>query len=352
MRLDSPHAARCATRFGIVLMTVLAAVLPAAHAQYGTRALVAPGDLVPRDAVGAGGGAIGQLVAPLVGVRPILLVYWRPGDALSEQALMAASSAQQSAAPDALLVPVAVVAAGQKVQRVQQRLGELGLRNLPPHRDAGQFARMIGVRQVPAFALIDVTGVLRLVGGGDLMQKSGAGVSILDALILASRGEAVPTLGVMTSRPIHRLLGQPLPKVALTELDGKTWRSVTEFLEPKKRLLIFYWSPLCPHCLKTLPKLRQWYTRTKPRDVILIDIAQADDRRKRNEAIPLVRDDPWIHLLDVNHGAGRALMVTETPTAFLLDDKGEVLSVNVGGEVDWGAWSGSGRSSSRAAVAR
>ncbi len=300
MRNDMSWLVRRTLRTGFVLSILMVAGLPSAEAQYGSRALVGPGDAVPKDAVAAKGGTVGQVVAPLIGVRPVLVVYWRPGDGFSERALTSAESALKNAAPGAVLVPVAVVAAGQKAQRVQQRLGELGLSHLPAHRDAGQFAQMIGVRQVPAYVLIDVTGVLRLVGGADLQQKSGAGVSILDALILASRGQSVPTLGLMSARPIYQLLGRPMPPLTLTELDGKTWRKLTEYLQTDKKLLVFYWSPICPHCIEALPKLRRWYESSGAKDVVLVDIARADNRRLRAEVAPLVGKDPRVHLLDVN----------------------------------------------------
>ena len=68
----------------------------AALAQYGQRALVAPGETVPAQLLATQGGAAGQELAGYVGRRPVFLVYWRPKDPVSEATL--ASAARTSAA--------------------------------------------------------------------------------------------------------------------------------------------------------------------------------------------------------------------------------------------------------------
>jgi protein-disulfide isomerase len=322
------------------LLVVLAATAAAGEAQLANPSGFAPGERIEAPRLEAA-GATGVRLGSLIGVRPVLVVYWRPGDALSERALLGAARVQSDVAAGVQLFPVGVLAAGQSPSRISQRLGELGLSKLPGHTDSGQLARLLGVRRVPTFALIDVTGVLRAVGGSDVGQESASGESLIGALAAAARGEPVPTLGVLPARPVYQLLGKRLTDVAATEPDGSTWRKLGEVIEPGTRTLVFYWSPTCPHCKEALPALRKWHDSGKPDDVRVVDIARADNPRLRREAAELIEGAPWRHLLDLNYGAGRKLLVTETPTSFLLDETGEVLSIQVGGDVDWGAWVGS-----------
>ncbi len=316
----------------------------AALAQYGQKALVAPGDAVPAQLLSSQGGAAGQELAGFVGRRPVFLVYWRPKDPVSEANLVSAAEVHQAAAPDAVFFPVAVLAAAQSPDDVKGRLAALGLPNVQPRLDgSGQLATLLGIRSAPAFGLIDAGGVLRLAGGSDLTQTGPNGVSIGEAVALAGRGAPVPTLGVLQPQPVYRLIGKPLPDVAVTELDGRTWRKLNSYAAKGKRLLVFAWLPTCPHCKTELPKLRDWFLRTKPADLAILDIARAETPALQEDARKIIADYPWTHVLDVDRNALRALMVTETPTIYLVGTDGTIQGIQVGGPVNWEAWLGSGK---------
>ncbi|UCF68635.1 MAG: redoxin domain-containing protein, partial [Acidobacteriota bacterium] len=277
-----------------IFSALFAMVALPAFAQGGARALVAPGEAVPAIVLDSEAGPVGRALAPLIGMRPVLVVYWRPGDALSEAALAGAADVAGDAAPDAVLFPVAVLARSQRSNDVVERLGALGLGHLPAHiESSGALATIIGVMRVPSFALIDVTGTLRLVGGSNITQANEEGISILEALILAGRAQPVPTLGVLAQQPVYRLLGRQLPGLALTRLDGSTWRKLTDYLEPNKKLLVFYWSPSCSHCKQALPALRAWYEKDRPQDIVVIDVARADVPALKNAVAPMIESYPW-----------------------------------------------------------
>ncbi len=315
-------------------------ILPTA-AQYGERALVAPGDPLPPGLIATQGGPAGRDLAPLVGKRPVLVAYWRPGDGLSEAALTGAVDLQKTRAQGAVVFPVAVLAASQAPESIRTRLDALGLADLPARQDGGQLARIVGIRKTPSFVLIDAGGVLRLVGGGDVQQNSPAGMTIAQALELAAVGKPVPNLGTLPSRPVYRLLGRKLPDLAGTDLDGTTWRKISDLRQPGKKTLLFYWSPTCPHCKRALPKLGDWYNKARPDDLLIIDIARADSPYLAREVPGLIGQYPWPHLLDKDRSISRALMARETPSSYLLSADGEVLGIKIGERVNWGRWLGS-----------
>ncbi len=328
------------TRWLATMLGVAGAVLaiPAAFAQGGPRALVAPGDALKPALLEQQGGPAGRVLAPYVGKQPVFAVYWRPKDPLSEQALVNAYNVAQTVAPKVAFLPIAALAARQSPSDIAQRAGELQLRHMTVPEDNGQLAILLGVKAVPAFVLVDAGGVVRLVGGVDVTQNAASGMSIAEALALAGQGAAVPTLGVVSSDPVYRMLGQTLPDVALTELDGATWRKLREYLAPGKSLLVFYWSPSCPHCVSLLPKLRAHFENRRSQDLVLVGIARGDAAPLRADAAKMMAGFPGVHLLDVDRSAMGALMVRETPTAFLVSPKGEVLAIRAGGDIDFERW--------------
>ena len=326
----------------VSLVLLLATAALPAWAQYGAPSLAVPGERVEAALLQSQGGPVGRALAPVVGRRPIFIVYWRPGDVLSEQALRQAVEAASIMAPDAAFAPVAFTAAGQKAGVVQERLAQLGIQGVQPYEDGGgALARVFGVRALPSFVLVDAGGVLRLVGGAGLSQAAEGGLTIGEALARAGKGQPVPTLGKLPTNPIYRLLGAQLPEVNVTDLgEGKLAR-LSDYLEPGKKTVIFYWLPTCAHCKTELPRLRRFVEQTRPKDVKVVDLVQAPTAELVRQARGIISDFPWPHLADTDKSAGRALLVRETPTVFVVDEKGEILAIRVGAGVDWERWLGS-----------
>ena len=118
--------------------------------------------------------------------------------------------------------------------------------------------------------------------------------------------------------------------------------ALRSLLEPGKRLLVFYWLPTCPHCRDSLPLLRKWYKLKQPKDLVIVDIAQAPNESMERETTDFLGSSyPWQHLLDRTRAAGRSLRVRETPSVFLVAADGEILGIRVGGGIDWDRWLGS-----------
>jgi thiol-disulfide isomerase/thioredoxin len=327
-----------AVSFPLVGVLLLGLFASGALAQGGGSAPIAPGDPVPGELLTERGGSAGRALAEHVQKRPVLMVYWRPDHSTSEQTLAATEKRVAEQAPRVQLLPVAVLAAGQSPDVIGERLTALGLGGYPELQDGGQLAMMIGVRQVPSFALIDAGGVLRLVGGADLGQHTPEGPAIADAVIRAGEGKAVPTLGKLPSDPVYQLIGKSLPDVQGTALDGKTWRKLRGQMEDGKRALIFYWSPTCGHCKQALPELHSWYQTAKPDDLAIIDVGRADSPSLKKDVAPIIESYPWTHVMDVDRSIGRALLARWTPTSYLVSAEGEIVDIRLGGDVDWDAW--------------
>jgi thiol-disulfide isomerase/thioredoxin len=321
------------------LPLLVLAVASTAQAQFGPQALFAPGQSIPLAVVQTEGGSAGRALARDLGKRPILIVYWQPKNPQAEAALINAYAALRDGAPHVAFVPIAFLTSGQGPNDVRGALDRLGLPTLQAIEDFGQMARVVGFGRAPSFALIDAAGVLRLVGGTDISQNSPQGTSIFEAVMMAQEGQAVPTLGVMGTRPVYKMLGRKLPELAVTELDGKTWRKANELTAASRKLLLVYWLPSCSHCREALPKLKEWVERTKPQTLDVVDISRGDVESLRVEAAAFVKGYPWnAHFLDVSSNVGKQLMAIETPSAYLVGSDGEIEGIQVGGGIDWGKW--------------
>lgn len=329
---------RCSIYALFVCSLLLLSSAPA-EAQFGPRADVMPGQVLAKEKV-AGLGAAGDSLSKLVGNRPVLLVYWRPTDRASEYALIDAVKTTAEFGNAVAVLPVAVLASGQPRAQINTQLRSMGLGGLQAAVDRGELARVFGISKVPSFALLDASGTLRLVGGMTMSQQdSRSGVSIRQAVQRASAGQPVPNLGVLPAQPVHGMLGRKLPTLDVKKTDMKTSAKVSDYIEPGKKLLLFYWSPTCPHCKKALPTLKSWYAK-RPKDVVVVDVAKADHASLTRVAPALVADLPWEHLMDHDGSTARKLRIKEFPTSVLVSESGEILSVQVGGDVDWQAWVG------------
>ncbi|MFN7964783.1 MAG: TlpA disulfide reductase family protein [Acidobacteriota bacterium] len=321
-------------------LTVAVSAL-SAFAQFGPQALFAPGQSIPAAVLQNEGGRAGRELLNYLGKRPVLVVYWQPRNPTSESALISAFNTVQDVAPDVAFFPVAFLSSGQSPSDVTAALARFGGGSLSSSDDSGPLARVLGFNKLPSFALIDAGGVLRLVGGSDISQNSQQGPSIFDAVMMAQKGQPIPTLGVLNARPVYRMLGKLLPELAVTELDGKTYRKANELVGAKKRTLFVYWLPSCSHCREALPKLKDWYSKAKPDDLQIVDISRGDVDSMRQEAAAFVKDYPWnTHFLDVTAEAGKKIMAMETPSAYLVSADGEIIGIQVGGSIDWGRWLG------------
>jgi thiol-disulfide isomerase/thioredoxin len=248
-------------------------------------------------------------------------------------------------APEAVFLPLAALAQGQPPAEIPERLAALGLKQFAPHEDTGQLALKIGIRAVPAFVLVDAGGVVRAVGGSDITQKSKQGLSIAEALAIASKGASTPTLGFLTSNPVFQWLHQKLPDLTIAELkvagaadpgqDNLVYRKLSQYYGRGKRLLLFYWRPGCAHCEKVLPDLRAWYEAKRPADLNIVDITRGDTLK---DAKSYIRDYPWVHSFDMDKSVMQRLKVDETPAIFLVSTAGEVTGIRTGEKIDWDAF--------------
>ncbi len=118
-------------------------------------------------------------------------------------------------------------------------------------------------------------------------------------------------------------IGTKAPAVKLPDLDGKT---IDLSAHNGTRTLLLFWNPGCGFCQRLLPELKEWEAsppKGAPK-LVLVSTGTADANRQQGLRSPI--------LLDQNFSTGSAFGADGTPSAIMVDAKGNVASgLAVGG---------------------
>ncbi len=111
--------------------------------------------------------------------------------------------------------------------------------------------------------------------------------------------------------------GDPAPALALPDLNGKTLDLAS--LRGTKTLILF-WNPGCGFCKRMLDDLKAWETKPPkgaPK-LLVVSTGDAEANRAMGLRSPVVLDDGF--------SAGRAFGASGTPSALLIDARGNIAS--------------------------
>ncbi len=119
--------------------------------------------------------------------------------------------------------------------------------------------------------------------------------------------------------------GQPAPNFKLKGLDGKTYQ-LSDY-KGKKPVLISFWAVWCPPCQRELPELQKLWTKAG-KDVQFLGInVDGEGNVPANVKSNRLTFPIMIDKADVSRNYG----IRYLPTVVLIDKKGIVRSINVGG---------------------
>ncbi|WP_454803194.1 redoxin domain-containing protein [Mucilaginibacter phyllosphaerae] len=125
---------------------------------------------------------------------------------------------------------------------------------------------------------------------------------------------------------LNALLNKPAPDFTLKDLTGKQWR-LTEL--KGKTVVLNFWFTTCPACIQEMPELNQLAGSYKNHPVIFLALG-------RDDAIAIkrflkVRPFAYTHLQNAD-SVGDLYQVNSYPTSIVIDPKGIIRFVQVGGE--------------------
>ncbi|MGH2531769.1 MAG: redoxin domain-containing protein [Thermomicrobiales bacterium] len=232
---------------------------------------------------------------------PTLLVFWNPGCGFCRRMvddLKAWEVNPPKGAPKLLLVSTGEVEANTS----------LGLAS-PTVLDQGfAIGRAYGASGTPSALLVDKDGKI----------ASGVAVGSPGVLALAN-GQDPKTVAVESGAPAPPASkkGQKAPAVKLPDLDGNIFE--LSKLRGGKTLLVF-WNPGCGFCRRMIDDLRAWEAdppKGAPK-VVYVSTGTVEANREQGLSSTILLDDGF--------AVGRNFGASGTPSAVLIDAKGNIAS--------------------------
>lgn len=123
----------------------------------------------------------------------------------------------------------------------------------------------------------------------------------------------------------------PVPDLALTDLDGKTyklsdWRG--------RNVLLTFWASWCPNCKTELPQLAQLRTEIEPDKLAILAVSLISGRNPESSILATIKGLPSINYPVVATTAAALptpfTQVEYLPCSFFIDARGEVKLVTEG----------------------
>ncbi len=232
--------------------------------------------------------------------HPTAVLFWNPGCGFCNR--MADDLKAWEANPPAGAPKLVIVSTGDAERNREQGFSS------PVLLDANfSVGRSFGASGTPSAVLVDADGTI----------KSGVAVGA-PAVLGILRNEAPDDSGNGAARePEVPAVGSPAPVVRLPDVNG----NMVDLADHRgTRTLLLFWNPGCGFCQRMVDDLKAWEAN-RPEGapkLMLVAAGSAEDNKALGLRSPI--------LLDSTFSVGRSLGSTGTPSAILIDAKGNVAS--------------------------
>jgi thiol-disulfide isomerase/thioredoxin/uncharacterized membrane protein len=271
--------------------------------------------------------------------RPVALLFWAPGFATSEKALVDLSRFLIEQAPQN---EVFAIAGKREDQRPEVLWEKVCMLDRPPNLpllmdDTFEFSKQLNVTDVPNLALIDGSGSLvisKIKGLEQIVALAPERSNAEQIIRRVARGSSPePIRQVPPYYPATELIGRCAPAFTLPDVMSHRDVTFTGRSANGRPTFLVFWSATCKHCQKEIPQLIE-YLRARPDaiDVVSVSFIKPDrpdgfSHRKVTEAYVRTNGISWPVLDDSSGYADDLYGVVSTPTTFLLSASGQILDV-------------------------
>ena len=229
-----------------------------------------------------------------------LMVFWNPGCGFCKRMtedIKAWEANPPEGAPKLLLVSTGAVEANR----------EHGFNSTMVLDQGFSTGRQFGASGTPSAILIDAEGKI----------ASRVAVGAPGVLALANNEDPATAAPPAPPAPKKPAIGEPAPAIKLNDLDG---RQVSLAASRGTKTLVVFWNPGCGFCNRMLDDLKAWEAKPPkgaPK-LLVVSTGSVDDNRAMGLRSPV--------LLDQGFSVGSAFGASGTPSAVLVDAKGNIAS--------------------------
>jgi peroxiredoxin len=246
--------------------------------------------------------------------KPILLVFSDPGCKPCNALMPDIGRWQRELATK---MTVAVIAGGD-VAAVKAKSDEHGLINVLLQKESGvsELYRSYGALTGILVRADGAIGSKAAVGAEDIRKLATQIVEDRAPATVSGRTPAAPRPTPQSVADVANV-GQPAPAVSLPDLDG---RMVTLAELKGQPTVLLFWSPSCGFCQQMLPDVKAWEEdppKGAPK-LMLVSSGSAEENREQGLHSPI--------LLDQSFGAASAFGAVGTPSAIMVDARGNIAS--------------------------
>ena len=268
--------------------------------------------------------------------KPIALIFWAPGFAWSERALVEMSTFLKKETPQIEVYAVSGLRDGQRDEEIQERAALLDLpSDLPLLVDDGfKVGTALGVNEIPNLALISAKGrlVIAQIKDRDQMLITEKGnrpaVEVIREVATSADVPQVPRM--FPYYPSARLLNHCAPT-----FNGKAFgtKAPVDFKGKSSKgrpTMVLFWSSTCQHCRIDVPQLVRWLkAHPDTVDVVGVTIIKKDregqaSHRAVTDAYIKAMEIPWTTVEDEGAAISDTYHVNSTPTTYFVSPSGEV----------------------------
>lgn len=319
--------------FALVLGASLAAALPAAAQTADLGTVVSPVQLqMLRFAPPFRPAPTKYDLAEHLGKKAILFYYWMPGFQGSVNELVELDKFARSLKGDKVqILTVSRARDEQEIEAIKDVVSAKGI-SLPVVLDDMSLMMRLGVTSVPAYVAVGDDKRIDIIDATGLAMKLQNGEKLRDVVTTAAKTGAFPSVRGPGQNAVFQLVGEPVPQFALSDLNGKKIDSKNYV--GKKPLVLIFWSALCPHCQRELPRLQAYLNKHRDKVDMLSVTRFTNDMHKQKTYDYVKEKQITFPVLVDDAGVNDLFSINGIPTWLMVDTSGKVSHVAIGEKAD------------------
>lgn len=265
--------------------------------------------------------------------RAAIISFWLPScDKCLEELKKLKNSLEKKNVKNVAIITIVRGKDKDEIKETIKTLKENKLNFLTLLDPTFETAQKFQASPIPSFFLVDKNGVLRIAKVHEI-NKIIRRNTFMDLVDMARSGKEIPiTETLPPDNPGDIILiGKPAPNFMLHDLKGDM-QSIL-YYKGFKRLIIVFWSPTCPHCMREIPRLQKFYSKYKKQynfEVLAITRAATKDM---TDSVKKVAADNMLTfpvILDSDGSTADKYKASRVPFLFFVDNSGIVFDVAVG----------------------